>query len=230
MISKKLCYIFLTFVFLINLSILPIMFKNENATKVPNKKIEKTIITKEYIKELDELIKRNEKRLSLKTDNHEKRKGKISDKKLEKKIASYIHKDEFWQNGKKKKLSKDYCKKLAKIIVKNTKYPIIITSIIYTESAFNRKAVNKYTGALGLGQITPIHKKELIDAGIIEDFTDLKKPEANIKAIDYVLRNKLKITYGNMDEALRLYSGNATNYQNKIWEKVTSIRNHNENI
>ena len=68
-------------------------------------------------------------------------------------------------------------------IIKNTKHPLLTVSIISIESSFNKKAVNKKSGATGLGQIHPIHKNELKEAGIINKFSDLKNRK-NSKKID----------------------------------------------
>lgn len=161
------------------------------------------------VAEIDNLIKNNAEKLDNKKN-----------KQLEKKIEAYIVQDN------KKGLKKETCEKIAKNIVAHSKFPIITTSIIFIESSYNKQAVNRHSGATGLGQIHPIHREELKQAGIINSFSDLKKIKQNIKAIDFVLQQKLEITDGNMNEALKLYSGSATNYNKKIWNKVKEIKEY----
>lgn len=140
--------------------------------------------------------------------------------KLENKIEEYIVQDN------KKGLKKETCKVIAKNIVAHSKFPIITTSIIFYESSYNKLAVNKKSGTVGLGQISPVHEEELKQAGIITSFKDLKKIKQNVQAIDFVLHQKLKIAGGDMNEALKLYSGNTTNYNKKIWNKVKEIKEY----
>lgn len=161
------------------------------------------------VAEIDNLINNNLKRLNISPNTN---------KQLERKIEAYIVQDN------KQGLKKETCKKIAKNIVAHSKFPIITTSIIFLESSYNKQAINKHSGATGLGQIHPIHKEELKQAGIISSFDDLKKIEPNIKAIDFVLQQKLKITKGNMTKALTLYSGDAYNYSKKIQSKVVIIK------
>lgn len=139
-------------------------------------------------------------------------------------ISDFISKEVIWKNGKLEKYDKKYCDKVATSIVKNAKYPLLTTGIIYTESKFNNKAKNKSSGALGLGQIHPVHKNELRRAGILRNFDELTNIDKNIKAINFVLNNKLKISDGNFDKALNYYSGDAENYNQKVWKKVRNLK------
>jgi hypothetical protein len=153
-------------------------------------------------------------------ENNFKALNTIKDNKLEKKIEEYIALDN------KRNLKKETCKSIAKNIITHSTFPVITTSIIFVESSYNKRAVNKHSGATGLGQIHPIHKKELKDAGIITSFNELTKVEPNVKAIEFVLQKKLKITGGDMNEALKLYSGNSTDYNETISNKVNEINKY----
>jgi soluble lytic murein transglycosylase-like protein len=124
-----------------------------------------------------------------------------------------------------KTLSEEKCKEIAKSVIK-TKYPMITVGIISTESGFNRKARNKNSGCIGLGQIHPVHKNELKKAGIINKFDDLYNIKNNVEAINFVFNQKLDITNGNIKKALQLYSGDARNYHKKVLNKTKDIRNY----
>lgn len=214
--AKNICLV-LSLVNLITFSITVLFLVCSNLLSPPSPMTSTTLRPKE---EITRIINNNLKNLNIISIKKSKyNKQNYLDKQLEKKIILYIEQ-------KKPKLSKkkELYKKIAKNIVANSKFPLITTSIIFLESSYNKQAVNKHSGALGLGQIHPIHVTELKEAGIIDCFNDLKNVEQNIKAIEFVLQQKLEITDGNMNEALKLYSGNACNYNKKIWTEVEKLK------
>jgi soluble lytic murein transglycosylase-like protein len=85
--------------------------------------------------------------------------------------------------------------------------PELVMGVIQIESSFNRFAVSD-RGALGLMQLMPFWIKEI---GYPSD--DLFDPATNLRYGCKVLRNYLRRTEGNLDRALGLYHGSATQHQ-----------------
>jgi len=76
-------------------------------------------------------------------------------------------------------------------------------------------------GAVGLTQVRwRFWGETLISAGICVTEADLLMPETAIEAGAYILRTLLD-RYGDIDGALRHYSGNARGYVDKVIGRVT---------
>jgi len=166
------------------------------------------------IKEVYNYIKEtNHKSESVKTINKD-----IFNKTLIKeKIARWIISKKVWKDGKLYDYSEEYAKRLANAIVDNSKYPVLVTSIIYVESRFNPTA-KSYSNAVGLGQISLIHIDELMKAGILHDSNgkELYDVCVNVKATNFILDQKLRLSKGDIFNALKLYSSDANDYSEKI--------------
>ncbi len=92
---------------------------------------------------------------------------------------------------------------------------IVLAGMVMQESSGNASAKSN-CGAVGLTQIRwCCWGKELTEAGIAQSEVDLLNPETSIEAGAYILRTLLD-RYGDIDGALRHYSGNARNYTDKV--------------
>jgi LysM repeat protein len=94
--------------------------------------------------------------------------------------------------------------------------PLFLLSLIKTESNFNPTAVSS-KGAMGLGQIMPLHKKALIEAGILKEMRDVFDISTAVKATEFIWRLKIAQANGDINRALALYlGGNDRRYVNQI--------------
>ena len=76
-------------------------------------------------------------------------------------------------------------------------------------------------GAVGLTQIRWVCWGDaLIKAGIAQTEADLLDPETSVEAGAYILRYLLDKYDGDLQEALKHYSGNATEYTEKVIRRV----------
>ncbi len=97
---------------------------------------------------------------------------------------------------------------------------IVLAGMVMQESS-GRSDARSSCGAVGLTQIRWKYWSEtLINAGVCETETDLLVPETAIEAGAYILRTLLD-RYGDIDKALRHYSGNARGYTDKVIGRVT---------
>ena len=109
------------------------------------------------------------------------------------------------------------------IVYASAKYrvpQVILAGLVMQESSGNPSARSN-CGAVGLTQIQwKFWGQTLKDAGICETEADLLDPETSIEAGAYILRTLLD-RYGDIDGALKHYSGNARNYTDKVIGRVT---------
>ncbi|HUV84651.1 MAG TPA: lytic transglycosylase [Methanosarcinales archaeon] len=110
-------------------------------------------------------------------------------------------------------------RKMAEEIVDNVKEsscPIFLLALMKTESNFNPTAVSS-KGAMGLGQIMPLHKKALTEAGILNEMRDIFDISTSIKATEFVWQLKMAEAGGDINRALVLYlGGHDGGYENRI--------------
>lgn len=96
---------------------------------------------------------------------------------------------------------------------------VILAGLVMQESSGKADA-RSHVGAVGLTQIRwKYWGKALIEAGIATCEADLLDPETSIEAGAYILRTLLD-RYGDIDEALRHYSGGARGYTDKVIRRV----------
>jgi len=96
---------------------------------------------------------------------------------------------------------------------------VILAGMVLQESSGKPNARSS-CGAVGLTQIRWKYWGEtLISAGICVTEADLLVPETAIEAGAYILRTLLD-RYGDIDGALKHYSGNARNYTDKVIGRV----------
>jgi soluble lytic murein transglycosylase-like protein len=96
---------------------------------------------------------------------------------------------------------------------------VILAGLVMQESSGKADA-RSHVGAVGLTQIRwKFWGKALVEAGIATCEADLLDPETSIEAGAFILRTLLD-RYGDIDEALRHYSGNARGYTDKVIGRV----------
>jgi soluble lytic murein transglycosylase-like protein len=88
--------------------------------------------------------------------------------------------------------------------------PIILLAVIATESGFDRHAVS-IAGARGLMQILPAAHPQLVSSG-----HDLSEPTENIRIGSSILREYLDASGGDLDLALKRYSGGGRGYAQRV--------------
>jgi soluble lytic murein transglycosylase-like protein len=88
--------------------------------------------------------------------------------------------------------------------------PIILLAVIATESSFDRHAVS-VAGAKGLMQILPAAHPQLVSSG-----HDLSEPTENIRIGSSILREYLDASGGDLDVALKRYSGGGRGYAQRV--------------
>lgn len=106
--------------------------------------------------------------------------------------------------------------------VLETQYPFEILSMIEVESRFNPYAVSS-KGAIGLCQITEIHFPELIEAGIIEEPSDLFKISNAVKACEFILLQKFGY-HKTLYKAIQRYNGIGPESERYIQRVKTNLR------
>jgi len=104
---------------------------------------------------------------------------------------------------------------LMRIVKRNHPQPSLVRAVIQVESRWNPRARSS-AGAVGLMQVMPASARMV---GL--DFTaaDLACPERNIVAGTRILRHYQR-TSGSLREALRLYSGGARNYYERVMREM----------
>lgn len=100
--------------------------------------------------------------------------------------------------------------------------PILVLSIIATESSFNPRARSS-VGALGLMQAMPRYHQEKLDRlGLTAN--DLYNPRPNIKVGTEILSEYLDLSGGNTTSALQRYNGSLSDksrrYSNKVFRAM----------
>lgn len=98
--------------------------------------------------------------------------------------------------------------------------PILMLSIIATESSFNPEA-KSHAGALGLMQVVPKwHSDQLARLNLSEPHQDLLNPSDNIAVGALVLKKYLRMQNGDVVRALQKYNGSLNDpsltYSNKV--------------
>ena len=100
--------------------------------------------------------------------------------------------------------------------VKESSCPLFLLALMRTESSFNPTAVSS-KGAMGLGQIMPMHKKSLKGAGILKEMRDVFDIPTAVKATEFVWEAKMQAAAGDINRALALYLGaHNGSYVNRI--------------
>lgn len=87
-----------------------------------------------------------------------------------------------------------------------TKHPLFLLALMKEESNFNPTAVSE-KGAMGLGQVMPLHEEKLIKAGILIEMRDIFEIPIGVKATEFIWLFKLAKAKGYTKEALRFYYG-----------------------
>lgn len=91
--------------------------------------------------------------------------------------------------------------------------PLLVLAIIEQESSLSPTAGSFY-GALGLMQVVPrFHQEKMAKPA---DPASLYRPSENIRVGTAIVAEYLRKTNGNMEKALKYYSGNATQYFAKV--------------
>jgi len=99
--------------------------------------------------------------------------------------------------------------------------PMVVLAGMVLQESSGKATARSNCGAVGLTQVRwRFWGQTLKDAGICETETDLLVPETAIEAGAYILRTLLD-RYGDIDGALRHYSGNARGYVDKVIGRVT---------
>ena len=98
--------------------------------------------------------------------------------------------------------------------------PMVVLAGMVLQESSGKPTARSNCGAVGLTQIRWKYWGEtLISAGICVTEADLLVPETAIEAGAFILRTLLD-RYGDIDEAMRHYSGNARNYTDKVIRRV----------
>ena len=106
---------------------------------------------------------------------------------------------------------------MMKIVRMHHPRPELIRAIIQVESRWNPRARSS-AGAVGLMQVKPASARMV---GLDYRAADLVCPEKNIVAGTRILRHYQRTT-GSLREALRLYSGGARNYYERVMKEMAS--------
>lgn len=98
--------------------------------------------------------------------------------------------------------------------------PMVILAGMVLQESSGKSDARSSCGAVGLTQIRwCCWGKELIEAGIAQAEADLLDPETSIEAGAYIVRQLLD-RYGDIDKALKHYSGSAKRYIEKVIGRV----------
>jgi soluble lytic murein transglycosylase-like protein len=91
--------------------------------------------------------------------------------------------------------------------------PLLVLAIIEKESALLPTAVNP-SGAVGLMQVVPKYHTDQLRQVMHPD--GLRNPETNIRIGSRILAKFVELRNGNIDQALRAYSGNSQSYPRSV--------------
>jgi len=120
-----------------------------------------------------------------------------------------------WVMGHSNKISE----KTAMEIVtecRKTPHQLFLMALIEEESNFVPSALSN-KGAIGLGQIMPVHAPELIEQKIIKDNRDLFDVGTNIQATSFVFRKMYMNSNYNLRKTMILYLGK---HDKKYFEEI----------
>lgn len=91
--------------------------------------------------------------------------------------------------------------------------PLLVLAVVEKESSFRPEVVNTY-GAVGLMQVVPRwHPEKFQTANPVKE---LQKPENNIRVGARILSEYLQAKKGNVQAALKKYSGDARQYAERV--------------
>jgi len=100
--------------------------------------------------------------------------------------------------------------------VAKSSHPLFLLALIKAESNFNPTAISN-KGAMGLGQIMPMHEKALIKANILKEMRDVFNISIAVKATEFVWKMKMSSANCDINKALAMYlGGNNHKYVNQI--------------
>ena len=100
--------------------------------------------------------------------------------------------------------------------VTKSSHPLFLLALIKAESNFNPTAISN-KGAMGLGQIMPMHEKALIKANILKEMRDVFNISIAVKATEFVWKMKMSSANCDINKALAMYlGGNNHKYVNQI--------------
>lgn len=100
--------------------------------------------------------------------------------------------------------------------------PFLILAVIEKESSLKEFATNSY-GAVGLMQVVPRWHPEKLAKGK-DPVSQLKNPVTNIRVGALILSEYLKKSSGDLRKALTKYSGNASNYTEKVVKNKEKLK------
>ena len=100
--------------------------------------------------------------------------------------------------------------------------PFLILAIIEKESSLKDFVTNSY-GAVGLMQVVPRWHPEKLKKDK-DPVVQLKNPVTNIKVGSLILAEYLRKNSGDLRKALIKYSGNASNYSEKVIENKENLK------
>jgi soluble lytic murein transglycosylase-like protein len=96
--------------------------------------------------------------------------------------------------------------------------PYLLLAVIAVESNFDRFAVS-VVGAKGLMQVLPSQHKKLV-----QPTTDLTDAGTNVSIGSSILHDYIEASDGDLQHALRRYSGGAKGYPRRVNERMSMIR------
>jgi soluble lytic murein transglycosylase-like protein len=105
--------------------------------------------------------------------------------------------------------------------------PLTLLAIIEKESGLRHEVVNDY-GAVGLMQVVPRFHRDKLSAAAEEQ---LKMPETNIHVGAKILSEYLAAKDGDLEAALKKYSGNARSYSQRVAyyeEKLVEVQSRSK--
>ncbi|CAM2162381.1 Lytic transglycosylase domain-containing protein [Paraburkholderia sacchari] len=96
--------------------------------------------------------------------------------------------------------------------------PFLLLSVIAVESSFDRFAVS-VVGAKGLMQVLPSQHRDLVLR--TSDLTDAR---TNVRIGSAILKDYIRASDGNLDDALYRYSGGARGYARRVVDHMSMMK------
>jgi hypothetical protein len=96
--------------------------------------------------------------------------------------------------------------------------PLLLLAVIAVESSFDRFAVS-VVGAKGLMQVLPSQHQDLV-----RRTSDLTDPRTNVGIGSAILRDYIRASDGNIDDALDRYSGGAKGYARRVADHLSMMK------
>jgi len=96
--------------------------------------------------------------------------------------------------------------------------PLLLLAVIAVESSFDRFAIS-VVGAKGLMQVLPSQHRDLVLRT-----SDLSDTRTNVRIGSAILRDYIRTSDGNLDEALSRYSGGAKDYARRVAEHMMKMK------